>query len=93
MNLIEWPERLGTSLPSDRLDLYIEPQDKPTPPKNLKAYQERETFVEEEGSEGQGDDKDDGGEYVDDRCRAMELTGYGPRWQAIVEDLRSIFGQ
>lgn len=91
MNLVEWPERLGTSLPPERLEISIEPQEKLTPFIKLDASQERERIVEDEREEEE--EEADGGEFVDDRCRAMRLTGYGPRWQAIVEELRPIFGQ
>ena len=91
VNLVEWPERLGTSLPPERLEISIEPQEKPIPFRKLDASQERERFVEDESEERE--EEDDGGEFVDDRCRAMQLAGYGPRWQAIVEELRPIFGQ
>ena len=91
VNLVEWPERLGTSLPPERLEISIEPQEKSIHLKKLDASQERERFVEDESEERE--EEDDGGEFVDDRCRTMQLAGYGPRWQAIVEELRPIFGQ
>ena len=84
VNLVEWPERLGTSLPLERLKISIEPQEKPIPFKELDAPQERKRLVEDESEKWE--EGNDGGEFVDDMCRAMQLADYGSRWQAIAED-------
>ena len=86
VNLVEWPERLGTSLPGERLEISIKPWEKPIPIIELDASQERTVFVED-GSEEQ-EEEDNGGQVSSHA--ACQLASCGPEWQAIVEELRPI---
>lgn len=82
VSLVELPERFGTSLPSQHLEILIEPQGKPILKKITWRFSRAQEVCDDESEEQE--EEDDGGEFLDEKWRAMQLASHDgkPLWRS-----------